>query len=170
MAIFSPPEVSFAGSALAAVNGRAWLVLLAMLATPMAPAIGAANTPPPVDLPIVDDWCASHSTQAQECEEFVGRLKADGRKAWKGDYQSQRNVAYCLGWGCDGLVVVNQLRGCAWRIVILGSGNPQIDRSDIGNAKLDCGRLSKPEQDVARGQADRIFREIYGRPPPPTSW
>jgi hypothetical protein len=123
------------------------------------------------ELPISALYCASRAEDDLAlCQHNVQRMETDNKKAWHGDYQGQRNVAYCLGYGCDGLVFINKSLGCAWRIIIIGSGSPRVDNTDISNIKLDCGRLNAAENSAAHAQAEAIFRAVYGRELPPVFW
>jgi len=81
-------------------------------------------------------------------------------EAYKGDYQSQRNVAFCLATGCDGAILVKPIKACAWRAVIVSSGSPEVDQSDTTNLDQDCGKLSPTEVEAAKAQADRIAATI----------
>ena len=86
-------------------------------------------------------------------------------KAMKGDYQAQRNLAYGYSSypykGQD----KNQMLACAWRWVVLKSGNPRIDQTDVNNADVDCGKLDHAQQTMALAQSRTIFRSVYGRDP-----
>nr|USU32883.1 hypothetical protein NG677_04065 [Methylobacterium sp. OTU13CASTA1] len=87
--------------------------------------------------------------------------------AQHGDYQGQRNVSFCLADGCDGAVKVNRALGCAWRLVIINSGNPKADTTDIGFFDAYCrSRLTSYETDMMYAQAREVFRSVYKRPPP----
>lgn len=91
------------------------------------------------------------------------------RRALSGDYQSQRNVAWCYFDGCYGVKPIDDVEACAWRLVILAARNPKSDASDAENVALDCrANLSPAEQGDARGRAEGLFRRIYGRPLPTT--
>lgn len=121
------------------------------------------------ELPLNGLYCAG-ADEAPSCKKMISRLEEDYRKAWKGDYQGQRNVAYCLSDGCGNMVLPNRSLGCAWRIVIIGSGSPRVDSTDIGNLKVYCGRLDAAERSAAQAQAATLFRTIYGREIGPVAW
>lgn len=95
------------------------------------------------------------------CEFSKKRFKAEYPKALKADYQSQRNVAWCLSHGCDDAVQKNTMLGCAWRLVIMGSGSTRVDSTDRDNFRLECGQLDKDERGAARAQAQTLMRRIY---------
>jgi len=67
------------------------------------------------------------------------------KKALAGDYQSQRNLAYYLTTGEEG-VKADPVMACAWRIVILKSGHSQADTSDTSNKQFDCDQKLNPAQ------------------------
>lgn len=82
------------------------------------------------------------------------------KKALAGDYQSQRNLAYYLTTGEEG-VKADPVMACAWRIVILKSNHPQADASDAGNKQFDCDRKLTPAQlRQAEGQAAALMKRI----------
>jgi hypothetical protein len=93
------------------------------------------------------------------CKVQRGQFRHDWNKANRGDYASQRNVAFCLRFGCDGAVKVNMVAACAWRIVIIGSDAPWA-RGDLMNYKADCAGIGQ------RGDAMAhiLFERIYKRP------
>jgi hypothetical protein len=81
-------------------------------------------------------------------------------RAYAGDYQARRNVAFCLHQGCNGAVRQNPTLACAWRMIILSSGSPRVNSGDISNARLECGSLDAVEKSVADQQAEEINRRI----------
>lgn len=125
------------------------------------------NTPAGKPIPSYDDqvraFCPSGENE-KWCEATLATFKAkDWPGAWRGDYQGQRNVSYCLSTGCDGAVKENGVGGCAWRIIIMASGSPKVDDTDTQNHKLYCGRLTDVERAAAHAQAEQTFSAIYGR-------
>jgi hypothetical protein len=85
-------------------------------------------------------------------------------RALAGDYQSQRNVAWCRYDGCDGVEPIDDVASCVWRMVIAAAGHPQADASDVANVDLYCRRALNPADLAdARLQAGTLFRKIYGR-------
>lgn len=84
------------------------------------------------------------------------------RRAMTGDYQSQRNVAWCYVDGCDGVEPIDDVRACAWRLVIAAAKHPKSDASDAANVELDCKTALTPDdQRTARAWAGDLFRKIY---------
>ncbi|MFM8444140.1 MAG: hypothetical protein ACKN9W_12485 [Methylococcus sp.] len=83
------------------------------------------------------------------------------KKALSGDYQAQRNVAYWLSGGNNGVPPINEVLACAWRIVILKSGSPSVDSSDVSNKKLYCDKkLDADSREAANAQATKIMQRI----------
>lgn len=84
-------------------------------------------------------------------------------KAMAGDYQAQRNVAF----GYTSLPYKGQdknpMLGCAWRLVIIKSGSPRVDQTDINNVRTYCGELDELQRSAAIEQARRLYRQIYRR-------
>lgn len=103
----------------------------------------------------------------ESCE--VNRIqfsRRDWPKAWQGDYQGQRNAAFCRSTGCDGAVETNKAEACAWRSIILVAHVGATDDTDTRNLKMDCGDLDKAEAAVATGTANQIYEKIYSKPMP----
>jgi hypothetical protein len=92
--------------------------------------------------------------------------RRDWPKAWKGDYQGQRNVAFCLANGCDGAVAVNRVAACAWRIVIIGAAHDEAGDTDATSVGIDCGKLDGAGRAAATVKAQALFKRIYRKPLP----
>lgn len=56
-----------------------------------------------------------------------------------GQYESQRTVALCLSTGCDDGIVEDRVLGCAWRYVVVASGNPKLNHGDRIDLDTFCG-------------------------------
>lgn len=111
--------------------------------------------------------CAADSDST--CVFERGVLREQWPQALAGHYPSQRNVAFCLSNGCYGAVRVDRVLACAWRIVILGSGVPQIEDSDRANYSAACRFAISPDDlEIAKDIAWRLFIRIYGHAPDPT--
>lgn len=83
------------------------------------------------------------------------------KKAMAGDYQAQRNVAYWLAGGNNGAPPLNPILGCAWRLVILKSGSPSVDSSDVSNKQLYCDKqLDADSRTAADAQAENLLKLI----------
>jgi hypothetical protein len=88
-------------------------------------------------------------------------------RATAGTYQNQRNVAWCYSDGCDGVEPIDDIKACAWRLVIVAAKHPKADASDAANVEIDCRQnLTADEQRRARLEADQIHRRIYKAPLP----
>lgn len=94
----------------------------------------------------IKDWCETSSAEFKKWFPL----------AYEGDYQGQRNVAYCLLTGCSGAVMINPSLACAWRMVILLSGSSRVDETDQGNFRTACGTLDQARLETAKAQADRL--------------
>lgn len=107
----------------------------------------------------VQFWQASHIVGDFE----KGRLPyltthADRAEEWlalQGNYQAQRNFAYSLSEERD-----NHIGACAWRLVILKSGSPKVDTTDVSNVEIHCGKLSALEQEAAASRFEAIHKEM----------
>lgn len=83
------------------------------------------------------------------------------RSAMAGDYQAQRNVAYWLSGGNGGALPLDPVLACAWRHVILASGNRQVDDSDVSNKQLYCDkRLDAGSRQAAKAQSEKLLKQI----------
>ncbi len=83
------------------------------------------------------------------------------KKAMAGDYQAQRNVSYWLTGGNNGALPLNPILGCAWRLVILKSGSPSVDASDVSNKQFYCDkRLDSDSRKAAEAQAEKLLKQI----------
>lgn len=106
------------------------------------------------------------SPDPEICAEALTTIGADFDAAHAGDYQGQRNLAFCLSNGCAGAVMVDPVAACAWRIIVLASASPSIDSSDAENYGFDCGRIGRTGEARAMVLARAKFRGIYGRKMP----
>lgn len=82
-------------------------------------------------------------------------------KAMAGDYQAQRNLAFGYSSSPYEGQQKNSLLACAWRLVILNSGSPKVDDTDVSNKQLYCGRLNADQLSAATAQARNLYRTIY---------
>lgn len=85
------------------------------------------------------------------------------KKAMKGDYQAQRNLAWSyVNPGPE--EKADPVLGCAWYLVILQSGSPKVHDGDRGNAKVYCdGKLDRDSQTAAMVKSRKLVRQIYGK-------
>ncbi|WP_187640102.1 hypothetical protein [Bosea sp. F3-2] len=99
------------------------------------------------------------------CESSRKQFNAWFPKALKGDYQGQRNVAFCLMTGCDEAVNPDWITGCAWRMVLKAGRDRRYDAGDKMNFDVDCGaeRVDTSERADAARIAQALFRRIYKR-------
>ena len=91
----------------------------------------------------------------------LAEFEALEKAAKAGDYQAQRNLAYWLSGGYGGAPPLNPVLACAWRLVILESGSPQVDTSDVSNKQLYCDkRLDADSRKAAQAQAQTLRRSL----------
>lgn len=113
--------------------------------------------PPPVTGACLDRMCEANKVQF---------IRQDWPKAWQGDYQGQRNTAYCRSTGCDGAVTTNKVEACAWRAVILAAHVGATDDTDNNNIKRDCGALDEAEAALAAKTSNALHEKVYGKKMP----
>lgn len=101
----------------------------------------------------------------ETCDELQKLFKKQFPKAMRGDYASQRNIAYWLGMGNKSPAIIkNKITACAWRFVIIASGDPEVGPGDVMNLKYDCGQqLDEVERAAAQGQANALILKIKRR-------
>lgn len=131
-------------------------IIIAVMALLLAAPVVMAKSDP-VDS--IVQGCIVTSDEAM-CKANVAEFRSDWKKAHRGDYQAQRNVAFCLARGCDGAVGVDPVHACAWRIVIMASNGP-VDGGDAANLRNECGSLPAPWKIDATNLANSLFKRIY---------
>jgi hypothetical protein len=104
--------------------------------------------------------CTTDPAIDGECQENQAMFLKAWAKAWRGDYQGQRNVAFCQAGKCGAGIAPNRVQGCAWRIVILASGSTEVGDADVQNMKLECGKLDQVGRAAADAQAREIARKL----------
>lgn len=97
------------------------------------------------------------------CMVDYASMLRDLPKAYKKDYQAQRNVAFCLWDGCQGSVQKNVNLGCAWTIVLLASGSPKVTDLDFKNLKHCLSYAEPGAVGIIKAQAAELYRVIYKR-------
>ena len=155
----SPGEASAVGAALTADD----------------PVVGAQTTPENMDeafelereaLPTGVPEAPVGGLDCLDVHCAVARAQFDRRdwpRAWRGDYQGQRNAAYCRSSSCGGAVQVNLAEACAWRAIILQAHPTKTDDTDSANIRMDCGKLDQAGIANAIGKAETIYHQIYSR-------
>lgn len=117
----------------------------------------------------VDGYFASGNCVGADtfCKSSAKQFREEFPRALRGNYDAQRNVAFCFLTGCDGAIVQDRPRGCAWRAIIIASGSPKIDTSDRANFDGSCrGKLTGSEATAFGSQYELLFRRIYRRAAP----
>ncbi len=97
------------------------------------------------------------------CIASYAEMLGDLQKAYKKNYQAQRNVAYCLWDGCQGSVQKDIPLGCAWTVVILASGSPKFTELDQKNLEQCLRHAGQGSVGVIKAQAAALFQTIYER-------
>ena len=97
-----------------------------------------------------------HGTCEEEQREFVKNYE----KAFRGEYTPQRNVAFMLSTGSGGALQKNAVQSCAWRMVVLQSGHPDVYQGDTEHAERTCERLSATERTAASARTVAIMGQI----------
>lgn len=110
----------------------------------------------------VNALCVKTDQYHLSCEAEQSSFIKDYQRAFRGEYTPQRNTAFCLYTGCGGAIRKNPVQACAWRMVVLQSGHPEVDLTDTQNAELACGKLSATERAAAAGRTAAIMGEIAG--------
>lgn len=97
------------------------------------------------------------------CVLMQAEILNDVKLAYGGDYQGQRNLAFCLWAGCKKAMIANKQLSCAWRMLILASGSPRLDQGDISNFETCLEKLSTVQKAAMKAQTTALFPIIYGR-------
>lgn len=116
-----------------------------------AVALPAWAPPPPVSGSCSSEMCAVNQVQFRE---------RDWPSAWRGAYQGQRNVAFCLSTGCEGAVLLDRSAACAWRAVIIETNAADADETDADNLDSDCGKLTDSQRALSVKKADQIIATL----------
>lgn len=95
-----------------------------------------------------------------EAEAQRPTFKAVRDLAMRGNYQAQRNIAFGYTSNPYPGQDINPMLGCAWRIVIIYSGNEKVDETDIGNHRVYCDRLERTQRIAAEAQAGLLLSKI----------
>lgn len=102
-------------------------------------------------------------SQAADCVVNQAEIIASAKFAYKGDYQAQRNIAFCLFTGCQGAVIVDKALSCAWRTVILAAASSEVDATDTSNLQACKNDLTPTENAAAISRAGNLFKTVYGK-------
>lgn len=122
----------------------------------MAAAVTAYSARPPHDGPDLG-LCVGAKLGDGACRATRYSFVTDNWPgAWKGDIERARNVAFCLSSGCDGAVMPSSVQGCAWNLLIAGSGSGLVEDVDADNLGLACGKLDRRSRQVAAIRAGEL--------------
>ncbi|MCY1705232.1 hypothetical protein [Pannonibacter sp. SL95] len=138
------------------------LIATAVLALPIPVPAAAASDWPTAETYLNIMGCKS---TAATCEVSKSDWSKNYSDAIRGDYQAQRNVAYCLSTGCDGAILPNPQLGCAWRFVILESGHLLAGNMDLSALRAFCSQPYVDDAGVAlsKAQAVRMLQMLGNR-------
>lgn len=100
---------------------------------------------------------------SDSCERDQAEILVNAKFSYRGDYQAQRNLAYCLNTGCSNAIIMNKPLSCAWRIIILAAASHEVDDSDTSNLEFCLEKLSPIERATATSRSAAIFKTVYGR-------
>lgn len=117
------------------------------------PAIALPKGAPPAP---VTGFCRDEMCEVTKVQ-FVNN---DWPKAWAGDYQGQRNAAFCRATGCRGAVQIDHAEACAWRAVILARHPRESGDMDTASLKTDCAQLDAAATALAQLKAQDMERSI----------
>ena len=98
-----------------------------------------------------DEYCAVNKVTFE---------KRDWPGAWSGDYEWQRNVAYCLQTGCDGAVMTDSTEACAWRAAIIELHPRDATELDADMLQHACGDLSPTRRELAIRKGEEIIAQL----------
>lgn len=90
------------------------------------------------------------------------------KKALRGDYQAQRNLAYGYAdWPYPGQSE-DPVLACAWYLVVKYSGSPKVGPGDLGNVSVYCGpgKLNSNGLELAKVKGRALYKTVYKAQPP----
>ena len=92
-------------------------------------------------------------------------------RAFRGDYQSQRNIAFIMSSGefSPPVAVRMPVQGCAWRLVIIETQIDHLTELDEKSMSQECSKLVAADREAATVVAAKIMRRIQQRSGPPAS-
>lgn len=99
---------------------------------------------------------AANTEQQSTAPDFISILEA----AKRGEYQSQRNLAYGYAAHPYPGQEKNRVLGCAWYLVVLNSDHPQLNIGDETNVQTYCGGLDKDLLETSKYRAEQFLGEI----------
>lgn len=90
------------------------------------------------------------------------------KKAMRGDYQAQRNLAYGYAAYPYPGQSKDPVLACAWYLVVQYSGSPKVGPGDLGNVSVYCGqgKLDGNGQELAKAKGRALYKAIYKAQPP----
>lgn len=119
--------------------------------------------------------CISGDTEERQlCARARDEFVREYLLARAGEYQGQRNVAFLLGGSSRihpegkrpllGPVIENHIQSCAWRIVIMSVGHPQVGDLDTSAMQTNCRQAGDAGLSAARARAQTLIQQIAADP------
>jgi hypothetical protein len=126
-----------------------------------------------VDLSEPPGWVAAddYINTAVECRQTADPGACERiRTAWdrnytdalSGSYDAQRTISFCLSTGCEQAIREDRTLGCAWRLVISGSGHPEAGETDTADRAHFCGpdMLDQQARTEAQAQSETLLKML----------
>ena len=122
-------------------------------ATYKAIALPAGAPPAPIAAGCSTALCATQQVSFE---------RQDWPNAWRGEYEAMRNVAFCLGSGCDGAVQIDQVSSCAWRAALVELNPMEAGDLDGQQLQTECGGLTEAQIQIAIRKGGELIERIGG--------
>jgi len=113
----------------------------------------------------VDHWVGVCSG-SDYCNDF----RRDWPAALQGDVEAIKNMTFYFYEAGRGTRTSDPDFACAWQIVLIMSGDPEVDAHENFNLRSYCGRPKVQSLDRPRALAAELFREIFKKSLPPPPW
>lgn len=135
-----------------------YLYLLAIGIALAAPGLAAAHEADRYTIA-----CLQADTE-DACKADAVEIRTLYEKAYKGDYQARRNLAWMLQNGSAG-VRKDVISACSWRMIITTSKSRKVDQSDFDNMNFVCGKLTPQQVSQAKIQGSTLIRRMAAKDP-----
>lgn len=96
------------------------------------------------------------SYTVKDCMEFQDEFVREYINAYSGDYLAISNVSTMFSQPLAGAVRVNDVQGCAWRLVLMRSGSPYLSNLDKDVTKEVCAAAGGLRDQAAVSRANEI--------------
>ncbi|MEP9350612.1 hypothetical protein [Xanthobacter sp. KR7-225] len=98
-----------------------------------------------------------------DCEAKKTAFRNAYVKAFRGDLEAQRVVAYTLWRGSDVVVTGDGIAACKWYMTMIALGSPKLQEMDFANMRTACSLLRPDQVEVARNQARALGHRIIAK-------